>query len=134
MPTLTPSPLLRFALRLDAVASAAVGAISCLGLQHAQALLGAPSPYVLGAGVFMLVYGVTIGWVSTRNRIDTRLLWVVIIGNLLWAIDTALLAVSGWISPQTLGLVLLLAQALAVAVFAELQYLGLRQSRALAGP
>ena len=79
------------------------------------------------------IYGVTIGWVSTRNRIDTRLLWVVIIGNLVWAIDTALLGVSGWISPQTLGLVLLLAQALAVAVFAELQYLGLRQSRALAG-
>lgn len=133
MSSLSLSPMLRFALRLDAVASAAVGAITCLGVQSVPALLGAPSPYVLGAGLFMLAYGAAIGWLSTRERIDSRLVWAVIIGNLVWALDSVLLAGSGWISPQTLGLVLLLGQAFAVAVFAELQYLGLRQSRALAG-
>lgn len=132
MSTLTLSPLLRFALRLDAVASAGVGALTCLGLQPLHALLGAPPAWVLAAGLFMLAYGLAIGWLSTRQRLDTRLLWVVIVGNLAWAVDSVLLAASGWISPQTLGLALLLGQAVAVAVFAELQYLGLRQSRALA--
>lgn len=132
MSTLKLSPLLRFALRLDAVASAGVGALTCLGLQPVHALLGAPAAFVLGAGVFLLAYGAAIGWLSTRERLDTRLVWAVIVGNLVWSVDSVLLAASGWISPATLGMVLLLGQAFAVAVFAELQYLGLRQSRALA--
>lgn len=132
MSTLTLSPLLRFALRLDAVASAGVGALTCLGLQPLHVLLGAPSAWVLGLGLFMLAYGLAMGWLSTWQRLDTRLLWVVVVGNLAWAVDSVLLAASGWISPQMLGLALLLGQAVAVAVIAELQYLGLRQSQALA--
>lgn len=130
MAILTLSPLLRFALRLDGVASAMVGALTLIGVSPVSSWVGAPGAAVLGAGVFLLAYGAAIGWLSTRVRLDTRLVWAVIVGNLIWVADSVLLAGSDWISPGALGLMLLLGQAVAVALFAELQYLGLRQSRA----
>jgi len=124
--------MLRFALRLDAVASAMIGLLTLIGASPVSTWVGAPSAAVFAAGAFMLVYGVAIGWLSTRGRLDARLVWAVIVGNLVWVVDSVLLAGSDWIHPGTLGSVLLLGQAVAVAAFAQLQYLGLRQSQALA--
>jgi hypothetical protein len=131
MSTLAISPLLRFALRLDAVASATVGVLTLIGANPVSSWVGAPGAAVVVVGAFMLVYGAAIGWLSTYRRLDIRLVWAVIVGNLVWVVGSVLLTTSDWLSPATLGLVLLLGQALAVAVFAQLQYLGLRQSRAL---
>jgi hypothetical protein len=46
----------------------------------------------------------------------------------LWALDSVLLLVSGWIEPTVLGEMFVLGQALIVAVLAELEFLGLRRS------
>lgn len=131
MHTLTPSPLLRFALRLDGAASFVLGILTCVGYLALKPIFGASAGAIFAIGSFMLGYGATIGWLSTRARIDQRLVWIVAVGNLIWAIDSVLLAGSNWIAPTTLGLALILGQAVAVAGFAALQYLGLRQSRAL---
>lgn len=131
MYTLTPSPLLRFALRLDGVASFVLGSLTCVGYLSLEPVLGASAGVIFALGAFMLAYGATMSWLSTRARIDQRLVWIVAIGNLIWAIDSVLLAGSDWIAPTTLGFALILGQAVAVAGFAALQYLGLRQSRAL---
>ena len=48
--------------------------------------------------------------------------------NLLWAVDSLLLLVTGWVAPTTLGYAVVVGQALAVAVFAGLQYVGLRRA------
>ncbi len=47
--------------------------------------------------------------------------------NILWAVDSALLLLTGWVAPTGLGLAFVLVQAGAVAVLAEAQYLGLRR-------
>jgi hypothetical protein len=52
----------------------------------------------------------------------------VIVTNVLWAIDSALLAMSGWVEPNALGYAFIIMQALVVVAFAELQYVGLRRS------
>ena len=131
MYTLTASPLLRFALRLDGVASMVAGIATCAGFASLSGVLGAPASGVLALGAFMLAYGAAMSWLSTRARIDQRLVWIVAVGNLIWAIASVPLAGSDWIAPTTFGLALILGQAVAVAGFAALQYLGLRQSRAL---
>jgi len=54
----------------------------------------------------------------------------VIAYNGLWTIDSFAFLLSGWISPTTLGIAFVAAQALAVGVLAALQYVGLRNVRA----
>jgi hypothetical protein len=132
MHALTPSPLLRFALRLDGVVSSAAGVATCSQFASLSGVLGAPAEVVLRIGAFMLIYGVTIGWISTRAQVDQRLTWFVAVGNLIWAIVSVLLTATHWIAPTTSGIALILGQALIVAGFAALQYLGLRQSREFA--
>lgn len=128
MSRLEPSPLLRLALRLDSVGSIGAGVLAVAFLQRLLPVLGAPQPWVLFVGLFMLAYGVAIGWLSARERLSAALVWCVVIGNGLWAAGSVALAFSGLIEPTSLGVALILGQALAVAVFAELQYFGLRRS------
>lgn len=129
MRRIDPSPLLVLSLRVDAVVSAAAGLLTLMLPERLQALMGAPLPWIIGIGVFMLTYGVVIGWLSARRQLPIAAAWTVVIGNLLWALESVLLAGSGWIDPTPAGLTLLLGQAAAVGGLAALQLVGLRASR-----
>lgn len=129
---MTPSPLLRFALRLDGVASVAVGLLACLGLGAAATALGAPRAAIFGTGVFCVGYGAMAFWLGSRPFLRRTPIRAIALGNGLWAAGSVALGYSGWFAPTSIGLALLLAQAAAVAVFAGLQYVGLRQSLAAA--
>ncbi len=52
--------------------------------------------------------------------------------NAVWAADCVILLVSGWVAPTGLGYGFVIAQALVVALLAELQYFGLRRNAAAA--
>ena len=54
------------------------------------------------------------------------------LSRLLYALASIVLPFSGWIAPNALGVAVILAQAVAVGVFAELQYMGLRRRSELA--
>jgi hypothetical protein len=56
------------------------------------------------------------------------LLWIVIAGNAAWTAASIALLFSGSVAPNLLGEAAVAMQAIAVGVFAELQYLGLRRS------
>jgi hypothetical protein len=129
MATIIASPLLRFALRLDGWVSALAGLLTLLLRPALTPLLGAPPDWIFGLGVFMLCYGVFIGWTAGRSQLATALVWTLVIGNGLWVVASVALAFSSWIEPTVWGQAVILAQAAAVAVFAELEYLGLRRSR-----
>jgi hypothetical protein len=126
------SPLLRLALRLDAAASVGVGALTLALASPLTPILGAPKAWVLAAGVFLLAYGIAVGWFALRTTLARTLAWTVIVGNVLWAVHTGLLGFTGLIAPTTLGLALILGQAAAVLLLADLQYFGLRRSTAQA--
>jgi hypothetical protein len=55
---------------------------------------------------------------------------LVIFMNVAWVAASVVLLLSGWISPNSLGLAFVLFQTMAVAALAELQYTGLRRSAA----
>ncbi|WP_433264326.1 hypothetical protein ACQPZF_34730 [Actinosynnema sp. CS-041913] len=113
---------LRFALKLDGVASGGLGVLALL----INAPLGLPRGLVLGLGAFLVVYGV--GVFALGVKPIRPLVGVVVIGNFVWVLDSFLTAFAGWFPVTGLGVFLIVAQAVAVFGFIVLQVIGLRRS------
>lgn len=125
------SPLLRGILMIDAAFSGVSGLSLALGAGPLAGFLGLPTPLVLGAGLFLLPYAALVALLGTRESLPRALVWFVVAGNILWAIESVVLLVSGQASPTSVGIAVVVAQALAVAIIAETQAIGLKRSIAL---
>ncbi len=79
-----------------------------------------------------MVYAALVGFLGTRGMMSKAAVWTVIAVNAIWALDSIILLASGWMSPNLLGQALIVMQAIAVGVFAELQFIGLRKSASTA--
>lgn len=128
MHTFTPTLFLRRALLLDAVATAATGLLLALGAGLLEKLLAIPAPLSLYAGLGLLPFAALVAWLGTRPTLSRAAVWAVIACNLVWVLDSFALLLSSAITPNVWGEVFIAVQALAVAVFAELEYFGLRRS------
>jgi hypothetical protein len=93
-------------------------------------LLHLPEALLLESGLFLIAYAALVGWLGTRATMPKLLVLVIIIGNALWTLGSIGLLFSGAVTPNLLGQIFVAAQAIAVGVFAELQYIGLRRSAA----
>ncbi len=124
------SLLLRRALLLDAVASGAMGVLLGLGGNALAPLFNLPDTMLRATALFLIVYATFVGALAARERLPALLVWTVIIGNAAWTLMSLALLPAGPWSPTLLGQVFIAAQAIAVGVFAELQYVGLRRSAA----
>lgn len=124
----TMNPFLRLALAADAIASGAMGVLLAALPAYLAGLLGLPEALLGYVGVFLLGYAMFVAWLATRRRPATALLWLVIVGNAIWVVDSLLLLASGWVGPTWLGYAFVVAQALAVGVFAQLQVIGVRKA------
>ena len=123
---------LRNALILDAMATGATGLLLTLFSGSLTSLLRVPGELLFYAGLVLLPYAALVGWLATRDALPRWSVWAVIVTNVLWAVDSVLLAMSGWVEPNALGYAFIVVQALVVAGFAELQFIGLRRSTAVA--
>lgn len=131
-PAEAPDGLLRLALRLDAVATGALGALLLVSGPLADELLGSLPRLPLGG--FLLVYAAAIWLVAARPRISLRAAAAAVTLNLLWAVDSVLVVGASWLPLTALGTASVLAQAGVVAVFAGLQLAGLHRARRAAEP
>ncbi len=122
------SPVLRQVLLADAVISGATGLLMFLGADILTNVLGLPIALLRYAGLILLPYGVFVAYVATRRSVHRPAVWAVILINVLWATDSILLLLGGWVTPNTLGYAFVIAQAVVVAVFAELQYSVIRKT------
>ncbi|KAB2937242.1 hypothetical protein [Hyphomicrobium sp.] len=132
MSHLRPSTFLRRALILDAAASGATGLLMIAGAGLLEGLLGVPAQLMRGAGLVLVPYVVFVAWLGTRETLTRGAVWAVIVCNAVWAAASFLLLAEGWIAPNLLGYVFIVGQALVVALFGELQYIGLRRPMAAA--
>jgi hypothetical protein len=128
MLTLHPSPLLRQALLADSATSSACGLLMLLGASPLSDLLGLPEMLLRLSGAVLLPYAALIAYLGLREQLRQPTVWAVVIGNAIWAADSALLLVNGWVEPTRAGYAFVIAQALVVLMYAELQYMGLRRS------
>ncbi len=121
---------LRRVLLADAAASAITGLSMLSGAVFLEQLLGLPATLLQVAGAILLPFAVLVVLLATRERPAPAAVWAVIISNALWAIDSVLLLLSGWVAPNGLGQAFVIAQAVVVAVFAELEYFAVRRTAA----
>ncbi len=123
-----PSTFLSRALLADAVFSGVAAVALTLGAGMLAPLLNLPEALLREAGLFLIAYTALVGWLGTRSSAMKALVWFVIVGNAAWTLGSIALLFSGAVSPNLLGQVFIVAQAIATGVFAELQYVGLRKS------
>lgn len=119
--------LLRKVLLLDGVSAGLLG-VGLLALTEVLAgLLQLPATLLTQAGLVLVPFGAIIGWLAFRQQPPAWAVWTVIGINVLWAAESVLMLVMGTIAPNTLGMVFVIGQAVIVAVFAELEFIGLRR-------
>jgi hypothetical protein len=125
--TLAQTPnFLRRALLLDAAISGATGALLALGAGFLDSLLGLPAILLREAGIVLLPFAAAVLWLATRASPPRGAVWAVVAINGAWAAASLLLLVSPWVAPTALGYAFVIAQALVVVGFGELQVIGLR--------
>ena len=123
-----PSLLLRRAILADAVFSGASALLLAFGAGALAPLLNLPEALLRETGLFLVAYAALVGWLGTRQAMPKALLWTVIAGNAAWTVASIALLFSAAVTPNLLGAAAVTMQAIAVGVFAELQYVGLRRS------
>jgi hypothetical protein len=119
---------LRNVLIADAASCVATGALQLAFTNSLAQVLKLPAPLLTGTGWFLLAYAATVAFIATRKPIPRPLVWLLVIGNFGWAIGCGALLASGFVSPSTLGVAWVAAQAITVVVLAELQWMGLRRT------
>jgi hypothetical protein len=125
--TTGPRSFLLGALRLDAAASCATGILLAVGAPWLDGALSAPLALLVALGLFLVAYaGFLLLLVRRGGRSgDAKL---VIAGNVAWIAASIAVVVGDWLTLSTFGVAFTLVQAAAVAVFVELQLIGLRRA------
>jgi hypothetical protein len=90
--------------------------------------LNLPEAFLRNTGLVLVAYAALVGFLGTRGVMPKIAVWAVIAINAMWTVDSVVLLISGWVSPNLLGQIFIVMQAIAVGVFAELQFIGLRKS------
>jgi hypothetical protein len=126
------SSFLRNVLLADAATCAAAGLLMALGAQPLQELLALPAPLLRYAGLGLLPFAAALVYLSQKPAAPAGAVLAVIAGNAAWVAASVLILAAGVIEPNRLGVAFVLAQAAAVAVLAEMEWVGLRRSAALA--
>jgi hypothetical protein len=122
------SPFLGRALFADATFSGISAVGLTLGAGMFASLLDLPEALLREAGLFLIAYAIFVGWLGTRAAMPKALVMIVVAGNAAWTLASIALLFSGMVTPNLLGEIVVVAQAIATGVFAELQYIGLRKS------
>ena len=122
------SQLLRRALLANAVFSGLSAVVMTLDAAALAPLFNLPEALLRETGLFLIAYTALVGWLGTRTSLPKGPVILVVAGNAAWTLASIALLLSGAVSPNLVGTIVILAQAIATGVFAELQYMGLRKS------
>ncbi|CAN5826735.1 hypothetical protein BH23CHL2_BH23CHL2_09030 [soil metagenome] len=120
--------LLRRALVGNALFSAVAGTVMILGTSRISDFTGLTPGWVPAAiGVGVLIWAVAVGWIARREEIQPWKAWLVIGGDLAWVVASYAVIVAGKPELTTAGVWTVGILAEVVALFAIVQYLGLRR-------
>jgi hypothetical protein len=125
---INPSQFLRRALLADAAFSGISAIVMTLDTAALASFLDLPEALLRETGLFLIAYAALVGWLGSRPSVPKALVMIVVIGNAAWTLASIALLFSGTVAPNLLGEIVVVAQAIATGVFAELQYVGLRKS------
>jgi len=126
MSTTNPTRFLRTVLLADAATCLATGWLLAFGADFVSGITRIPAGLSFYAGVALLPIGAFIALVATR-LLTPPAVWLVIVGNLGWVAASIWLLAEGGAGANALGMGAIGLQAFAVAVLAELEWMGLRR-------
>ncbi|MBN7138169.1 hypothetical protein A7A76_03555 [Lysobacter enzymogenes] len=124
-----PAHFLRRVVQADLAVSAAAGALQLAAAEPLARLTAIDAGVLRGSGLVLMAWIGFLGWALSRPAITAPMARAMIGVNLAWVAASVLVWLEGAIAPNPLGLAYVLAQAAVVAVFADLQYFGLRRLR-----
>lgn len=126
------TPFLRNTLLADAGVGAAAALLTIFGAGFLSSLLALPEALIFWAGVALLPIVVFLLVMARKAQIPRSWLAEIVLINSAWVVASFGLLALGLVQPNLLGIAFVVAQALAVGLFAVLQYAALRQSRPVA--
>ncbi|HEX6260514.1 MAG TPA: hypothetical protein VFZ51_07650 [Woeseiaceae bacterium] len=132
---MTHTPLtvfLRRVLLFDAATCLVTGIVLLTAAGTVEQLLEIPAALSRALSAVLLIFGAAVAWVGTRRALLRPAVWAILSLNALWAVESVLALALGWLEPNSLGRAFIIVQAAAVAVIAELQFIGLRRAGKLA--
>jgi hypothetical protein len=122
------SNLLKNALRGNALFSGTSGLIALLAAQSLTAFTGIEPPIIFVLlGIVLILYAVDLWWITSRETINRRFAWAAIILDVLWVVGSIAILLFGWLPLTVAGSWTIVLLAEVVAIFAVLQYFGLRR-------
>ena len=119
----TSNLFLKQVLTVDSAVSLAGGALHVAASSGLQGLTGIASGLYLATGLFLLLFGVLVG----LRHPPSALVWILISGNVGWALACVALVVQPPGSYTALGLGYLVFNALWVVLMASLEFAGLQR-------
>ena len=120
---------LKRVLIVDAVSCLGMGAMLIAGGGGLADLLGLPAALTEAAGLALVPLGLFIFWLGTREAVHPAFVWLVILGNVGWTVESVL-TVLATPAITALGALFVAGQAAAVLSLAALEFVGLERSRA----
>lgn len=126
--TLAATSFLRRTLTVDAAISGATGGLLLVSAGMLARLLDVPELLLRYSGAVLVPFAIYVGLIARRRTVPRASVVAIIALNIAWVAGSVWVALGGAIRPSPLGYAFIIAQAIAVAVFAELQYVGLRQA------
>ena len=120
-------------LAVDGVTCVGAGLVQLAGGDALASLLQMPPPLLQETGFFLTAFGAALLWMATRATPPRKAIGAIVLGNLAWAIGCIALLAGPWVTPGALGMGWIGIQAASSLLMADLQWMGLRGSRARVG-
>jgi len=122
------SSFVRRVLLLDAVATGGTALLAIALAGPLAGWLGLPVGLLRGAGLVLIPFVLLVAWAASREQAPASVVWAIIAMNGAWVIASVGLLLSGLVQPTGWGYAFVIAQAVIVGAFAELQIIGVRKA------
>ncbi|WP_157139738.1 hypothetical protein [Roseibium aggregatum] len=129
----TPVPL-KVVLRFDALTCAVMGSLLIGASGWIAGLTALSAGLLFWAGLALFPVAVFMAVFAYADKVPGWASGLIVTGNLLWAVASLLLPVTGLVSPNSLGWAFLLVQAVAVLCFTWLEWKAARLQPVVARP
>ena len=118
----------RHALLADAAASGAMAALFIAGSDIIAQMTGLPAGFLFWIGVAFLPWVAALALIGRAEPPAAGAVEAVVAGNALWVVASIAVLVLRVFDLNAFGVAFVVAQAIVVAILAELQFLGLRRA------
>jgi uncharacterized membrane protein len=129
MQTIRVSTFLRATLWADAATCAVMGFLMTFFSTGLGNLLSLPATLLFYAGLSLFPVSAFLLYVATRRKTAAPFVWAIVFGNALWTLDSILILLTGWVTPNASGLYFVVFQAAGVGLFICLEFIGLKRSQ-----